>query len=360
MSIKRLELAVNADVDAAQRFLASMGFLGLLPVRNEDDFVSFKYASSNRQILDANFGQAIKTGTQLIWSWDGVGKIVVRPSSRLVGLKNKPSKVKVAVDPTPLKPVSPDNVKTTHIDLSMEDKFKGAQASRMFKTFLREAWHHYNKKYFDGKMELPNFKIDHHMDVATGTRGHWSPYKRQLMLAERVLLAPFPVFNEIFLHEMCHQAVTDVDKSRDLENGGHGPLWTKWMRHVGLEPTRYDDKDTIVYMRSEEQDAELRARDLVKNRPQDQLLQLAPGPYYNKWCTLVHNARYYYAAVLFKYVDDRVILQLDPDIDDKGTPRVVPMSQVYKFVGTVEHQRTMIKHGIEDRARKAREKYDLK
>lgn len=62
-------------------------------------------------------------------------------------------------------------------------------------------------------------------------------------------------FVETMLHEMCHQAVSEIDQYDDSkENGGHGSHWAHWMKKVGLNPLRYDKNRGITYMSPQEKE----------------------------------------------------------------------------------------------------------
>ena len=117
--------------------------------------------------------------------------------------------------------------------------------------FMKNLWEFFNKDKFGGRMPKPraiqlmrNTTNGHKLSV----RGRWFPMQRILEMAPRTFNAHFDFFAEIFLHEMCHEAVTDINRERQGDEGGHGPAWQAWMRKVGLNPRRYDPNPNEVYM----------------------------------------------------------------------------------------------------------------
>lgn len=95
-------------------------------------------------------------------------------------------------------------------------------------------------------------------------RGHWHAKLRELAMSRRVFNAGEVKFLEVFLHEMCHQAVTDVDKAID-PNGGHGPRWTAWMQKCGIPASRYDYTAATEYMDDDEKFAHQKTMELREN-----------------------------------------------------------------------------------------------
>jgi predicted SprT family Zn-dependent metalloprotease len=76
------------------------------------------------------------------------------------------------------------------------------------------------------------------------TLGQWNGSRRTIAMAPRyILLKKEKEFNATFLHEMCHQAVGEIDK---LPFHRHGPVWVKWMRKVGLPPVSCKSVDLLT------------------------------------------------------------------------------------------------------------------
>lgn len=143
-----------------------------------------------------------------------------------------------------------------HIEIPERLQLEYAYAQRIDNPayrikFMNNLWTYFNSAKFGGKLHKPK-SIQLMPNTRNGnnlrTRGRWYPSHRILEMAPRTFNAHMEFFAEIFLHEMCHQAVTDVNKERSNEDGGHGPSWQTWMRHVGLNPRRYDPNPNEVYM----------------------------------------------------------------------------------------------------------------
>ena len=120
-------------------------------------------------------------------------------------------------------------------------------------TYAKQQWDLHNKKYFGGKLKKGAFYIL--KDMGTGFRalGKYYPQRNWIGLNRRLVLAGEKSFNKTLLHEMCHQAVDQIDGIRKEGNGGHGPYWAKWMRKCGLPPNRYNDEERAVFTTPEEQ-----------------------------------------------------------------------------------------------------------
>jgi hypothetical protein len=120
--------------------------------------------------------------------------------------------------------------------------------------FLREEWARLNKSAF--KEKLTSCVIRFLKKMSTGKmrqHGHWEPGRRVLAFNIRVFNSTRGQLEKLILHEMCHQAVTDIDKVIDRTKGGHGPNWVAWMRKVGLDPDRYVSKEDHLNLLTEEE-----------------------------------------------------------------------------------------------------------
>jgi predicted SprT family Zn-dependent metalloprotease len=153
--------------------------------------------------------------------------------------------------------VKKDNTQVPHIPIPIKladfyPKCGGLGGSQGGILWMRNLWNFLNEQKFSGQLKMPN--ISYIKNVARmRTRGYWRAHGRELKMAPRAFNAPLPAFVEIFLHEMCHQAVSEIDKTVDRTQQGHGPHWQQWMRKVGLNPSRYDHNDSDIYLSEEEQ-----------------------------------------------------------------------------------------------------------
>ena len=137
-----------------------------------------------------------------------------------------------------------------------ETQIRGSTNTSEVRRFMLDLWTALNKQKFDGHLRPIKKFLVIPPQGRQGLRAFWHSRYRILVFTTLVLKAKWDKFHEVFLHEMCHQAVTDVDHGGKAvavgEDGGHGPVWQKWMIKVGLEPKRYDDSTFGEYMTEEE------------------------------------------------------------------------------------------------------------
>ena len=175
--------------------------------------------------------------------------------------------------------------------------------------FMQHLWTHLNTTKFGNKLKLPNLE---HMrtvpNVYLRTRAYWQSGSRRLVVSPRMFNLPLAGFVEIFLHEMCHQAVSDLDwatmsseeKSAHHKEAGHGPNWKAWMVKVGLNPLRFDPRDNMQY----QGDSESIKKELLRK-----LMKLAQE---NKLVAWHSNYGYVYCGALVRWVgteDDQVVVK---------------------------------------------------
>lgn len=133
-------------------------------------------------------------------------------------------------------------------------------------TWVRNVWRWANTAKFGDQLTEPKFLI---MKEVAGKRlryrGWFAPrFKgfKTIKITPRLFYATDQHAAEVVLHEMCHQAVWDVNGREEylIESRiqrGHGPRWSKWMRSIGLNPARYDSTSNETYMsNTEKQQAE--------------------------------------------------------------------------------------------------------
>jgi len=295
-------IAAKADERSAQVFLESIGFIGLSPKLSSEDRISFKYQSFNEDEMKQRLGDAKPAAVgraDLYWRFGVDGRIVVKPNTKTVVLQNskrnsthhKPiptyvpdnlpgshpvidDKGKYIKQPGPAGPlpvppnqqpptkgreVDNKNVPKIPIPDNLEHMYRAAQVAgyhdrtvRM--AFMRALWENLNRRKFEGRLRMPHLMIDQLTpNRAFGTRGWWHAMTRRLAMDPRIFNASQFFFTEIFLHEMCHQAVSEIDRVVDRTEAGHGPNWKQWMVRVGLKPERFDLNDNLTYLKPEEQ-----------------------------------------------------------------------------------------------------------
>ena len=146
--------------------------------------------------------------------------------------------------------------------------------------FYKKLWHYYNAKFFSNELPLGTFRYTKDTGQYFRTRAHYRPSNNELSFNRRLFNASFDKFCEIFVHEMCHQAVRQIDKyfgTNGSKRDVHGAVWAKWMRHCGLDPERCDKSDQMDYMEEHEKKAILDIRSEREKQLQDKV-RINPKP----------------------------------------------------------------------------------
>jgi|SRR5471030_99772 len=263
-------LAVMADRNQAQAFLLELGFHGLRFKHEGDNIIKFYYSDYDKARVKVMLGEPKSVEKSIRYAYNKSGVVAIWPTTKTVLLKNtkKGSKPEVPEVKAPVeKPIEPphdprtgtenddNNVPHISVDPKLEALFKRCQVfPELSLTFLKDLWIYLNVHKFQGKMHIP--KLLRFMKNVRGTslktRGFWDGFYRELALSPRLLNHTFAFFVEVLLHEMCHQAVSEIDKVTDHSEGGHGHNWQAWMKKVGLNPRRYDPNERSTYMTEEE------------------------------------------------------------------------------------------------------------
>lgn len=295
-------------------FAEDLGFKNLKVKVSTDNRIALSYESLNEDKITRKLGVGKPIAdANILYKFGNDGTVVVKPKSKLLVLKNAatnsrdvrpiethvPKKIElspvVRITPTTIAPKqalpkenSPtetpnvpgskenDDSKVPHIKLSesLVTMFGRAASNPnpIFRIrFMDLLWEYFNHQHFHNEMKLPIISLL--KDVKSSSfrlRGQWTGAKRKLEIAPRLFNAHVGFFAEIFLHEMCHQAVTEIDKSYDRTAAGHGPNWQHWMIRVGLNPRRFDPNDNSTYMNSSEKSA----HDFQKATEEDRKKQL--------------------------------------------------------------------------------------
>ncbi len=121
---------------------------------------------------------------------------------------------------------------------------------------MREAWTYFNHQVFGGRLKPAHMRLMRTVGAERKhTLGTWSAGTRTLSIQPTTFKGPLATFVETFVHEMCHQAVTDINQTRDSGPGGHGPLWSAWMRKCGLSPNSFMTINRDEFMDTDEKEA---------------------------------------------------------------------------------------------------------
>lgn len=155
-------------------------------------------------------------------------------------------------------------------DCKTEADFKKAfkkledQYDRM--VFMDYLHVYYNKKFFKKKLKddvtFYAEDIPYWLGDIQNAMGAWD-YKRRHIFVHKNAFKSFALFRTVFLHELCHQAQTDIDHYQlgESSEADHGKSWKKWMKVVGLpaapEITTYEvipddvtEKERAKFMRA--------------------------------------------------------------------------------------------------------------
>lgn len=143
----------------------------------------------------------------------------------------------------------PQNYKRAQLEMP-RDKF-----AKLF--YLNRRWAVANKLLFGGQLVKPKeiYLIRKVGASAVHRLGVWYSDKRKIGISVRLFEGPEQTLLTTLVHEMCHQAQREVDKDWSKTAGGHGDVWMKWMRHVGLTPSRYANIDIVEFMSVQEKQA---------------------------------------------------------------------------------------------------------
>lgn len=182
----------------------------------------------------------------------------VKPQPRVPRIKPPVTSPVRVVEPEAHKPKTPVvHVAPTSRNPRPAYNVTYSSSSRALLDYLNKLWAWANDEYFEGRLPKPA-AIRMQRDVGPSSmrrRAAWFPSKRVISVHPRLFNAPEDKVHEIFVHEMCHQAVTDIDRVNDNSNGGHGPNWASWMVRCGLSPTRFDTHGNSHYMDEAEKEA---------------------------------------------------------------------------------------------------------
>lgn len=135
--------------------------------------------------------------------------------------------------------------------------------------YMIEVWNKVNTTKCDNKLVRPTFLLTKDMKASTRRMGYWSPGRRVLGASPRLFKAKEHIALTTIIHEIAHEAVTDIEQMPAEGNGGHGPVWSKWMRKFGLTPSRYTQYDAMEYFDDNEKKEIQRRQDDVRSQIDD-------------------------------------------------------------------------------------------
>lgn len=164
--------------------------------------------------------------------------------------------------------------------------FANSKTASMKLYYLHYAYNKANEAIFGNQLNIPEIYLmkTQKMQSFRG-RGIWKAGRRQIGVSPRLFNAGEAHVLSTLIHEMCHQAVTEIDKVIDRSQGGHGPNWVAWMQKTGIPPSRYDTTDHMEYMTDAEREHHDKVQDakalaLRGQTPIDYPKQYQPAMYY--------------------------------------------------------------------------------
>ena len=282
-------LAAKADEERAFLILLNLGFKGLTLVSNGGGIIRYKYKSYDEPRLNHLMGDPkadIKAPNirypygvhGLLAVWPGKSEVLLRNTKSgkesielPEALKDVPNIPHATVQPPAQPPSSipqktgtendDSHVPITHISEALHQQYLRCQASPKYRVkFMQDIWIYLNQSKFGGHLRQPNLVLMKGSAAARmRTRGYWEPSTWSLKIHPQIFNASQNFFVEIFLHEMCHEAVSQhwhelsvEERKDDRKHQGHGTAWSAWMRHVGLNPLRFDPNESRTYMAEQE------------------------------------------------------------------------------------------------------------
>ena len=120
---------------------------------------------------------------------------------------------------------------------------------------IKKLWQKYNKEYFNNKLSDIDIKWMK-QNKRLSTLAYYNRLKNQIAINKR-LLKNKEILNKVLLHEMCHQAVVDIDGDIKCV---HCSKWKNWMKKCKLEPNINTDASELL----DENDKKIRQQDIEK------------------------------------------------------------------------------------------------
>lgn len=267
------------------KLLKALSFQDVRLSAVKDNVYTFKFGRYDPDYLVRTYGNpsSAAKGTVAVFDIPDWGRLGVSPTNSAVRLVYTGTHSKVEVDDSHLgkdATATPPNLQLLFSKATVTPSYAQQYLVKLFDFF--------NKTKFASRLPTPTMLVSikdpigrKSNDPARGR--YWSGLTKHpsgmIWINSRVFNSEQPFVNEIILHEMCHQAVTCIDKvSESKINKGHGPRWQHWMTHVGLDPRRYDPTEDIAYMDSVSQaiEEEELTRKYGPRRPRSFFKKLTP------------------------------------------------------------------------------------
>lgn len=290
--------AAIADRKMAQVFLTELGFKGLRFKSERQDEIKFFYTDYDKALVTKFLGKPKSADKSIRYNFGDQGVVAIWESTDTVILKNSKrgsGRIHTPVNkpvPAPEVPTAPPEPRTgtenddagvpiVHISPELHAHYQMAQRDKGYRLrFMAELWRYLNQTKFHGSLHIPNIRL---MKTVKGTsfrlRGFWRAGNREFAISPRLFNASQAFFVEVFLHEMAHQAVSEIDRVYSREAQGHGPEWQRWMVKIGLNPRRFDPNENTTYMnRQEKQEVEDRRARIAESLKGLVPKQITNGP----------------------------------------------------------------------------------
>ena len=135
-----------------------------------------------------------------------------------------------------------------------EMNFKNIKTKNDLQSYAKLQWLYFNKKYFKGKLIWGGVFAQKNTSATRLQRfGAYFPRDNYITLHPRLVNAGEKAFLQTLLHEMCHQAVHQIDKPVGKYDV-HGPIWKKWMIKCGLPTNATSTNPTETLMTAQEKE----------------------------------------------------------------------------------------------------------
>lgn len=228
--------------------LEKLGFADLTLISTDGKTTTFSFGDWSQRLLINTLGKPSITSNNkvVVFTAPHLGRLGIAPSV---------ARVRVIVEVADAAPkAGTGHLAGTKIPPAYLKALEKAQVTPTLRlAWMTKMWEWFNENKFGGRMTIPKFELRQQGGAHKTSRGIYfgGPYHAP----GRLYLAPFlfnarpPFILEVFLHEMCHQAVWTLDRVLDSSGTqGHGPQWQAWMRKVGLDPRRFDPTEDVEYM----------------------------------------------------------------------------------------------------------------
>ena len=203
---------------------------------------------------------------------------------------------------------------------SDEELYYHAQKSKLGAIqYLTVLWHRINTDIFHGELKLPKLYIMKDVGTKFRTLGIWYGGTRKLGISDRLFHGKeIPVLTTL-VHEICHQAVHEIDHVYSREEQGHGIEWQRWMVHAGLTPSRYSKYDMAGFMTPEELQAYMKRKQDNESSKVGMFSNLVLDPAPGVMCKVMQRGEWMYGILVgpeSKARKNRWIFLDDPRAED--------------------------------------------